>query len=360
MHHKPSTPPELELSIIIGVLNGADYIEGCLEAVYNQGLSLDSFEILLLDGGSQDDTVAIAQTFAKQRSYQNLHILPNPRVTLAAAFNIGKSLARAPFIGKVDAQGRLGENYYGVLLDYIKAHPDIGLIGGRLRLDGDTPLAKAWAPLFGDPFLVGPARYRYATSPQEIDAALYGIYRKAAMEETGDFDEAILRAEDTDFNYRMRQKGWKIYLQPAVEATYFVRRTLPRAYTQFFNYALWRTMFQFKQNLGLKSRQLLPSLWLAGMLGSVLLGLSLSPLWLLPPLTYLALAALRAATKMRRPTFSQWLQGAALFPTLHAGYALGALGATFRQLRGAGLKPANEKVRQQLGYPEAAEPLKKP
>ena len=218
---------------------------------------------------------------------------------------------------------------------------------------GILPLAKAWAPLFADPFLVGPARYRYLKTKQENDAAAYGIYRKAAMEETGDFDEAILRAEDTDFNYRMRQKGWKIFVQPEVTNTYFVRRTLPQAYTQFFDYAYWRTMFQYKHHLGLKARQILPMLWLLGMVDSLLLGL-VHPLWTLPAGAYLVMAFVRARMKMLDPTPRQLLQGTLLFPTLHGAYALGSALAAFRHVTNRErLEPADETQRVRLGYPPA-------
>lgn len=351
MNHSPRYPSDPKLSVIIGVLNGAAYIEGCLDSVYAQGLGQENFEILLLDGGSEDDTVTLAENYAAERGYKNLHIFPNPRVTLAAAFNIGKDLARAPYIAKVDAQGRLGENYHKVLLKELEANDDIALIGGFFELDGDTALAKAWAPLFADPFLVGPARYRYIKTKQENDAVLYGIYRKSAMDETGDFDEAILRAEDTDFNYRMRQKGWKIFIQPEVETTYFVRRTLPQAYKQFFNYAYWRTMFQFKHGLGLKVRQIVPMLWLFGMVDLLLLSF-VHPLWALPLAAYFVLAFVRAKTKMIEPTPTQLLQGTLLFPTLHGAYAVGSALATFRHYSNRErLEPKDEEMRVKLGYP---------
>lgn len=320
-----------KLSVVIGVLNAAHHIEGCLESIYAQGLEPATFEVLVLDGGSEDATTARVAAFVDRRGIENLRILPNPRRTLAAAFNTAIPQCRGALIGKLDAQGRLGPGYYLALLKELETDSRIGLVGGRFNPVGDTPLAKAWAPVFTDPFLVGPARYRYARARTEIDAAPFGIYRREAIEQVGWFDERILRAEDTDFNLRMRGLGWVIVLQPGVSATYFVRRDLASSFKQFQGYAYWRSFVRRKHGLPLGARQLVPLLWLALMVASVATAAILHNwLLLLPVLLYLAVAAVRARRIMLGSKAAHWLAAFALYPTLHMAYAVGTLRASLQ------------------------------
>lgn len=74
--------PEKDLSIIIPMYNVAPYIAQCLDSILNQETSY-SFEVLLVDDGSMDATIARVAPY-----------LENPRVTLLKQHNFGQSVAR--------------------------------------------------------------------------------------------------------------------------------------------------------------------------------------------------------------------------------------------------------------------------
>ena len=333
-----------ELSIVIGVVDAEDHIVSCLEQVYEQGLARDAFEVLVVDGGSVDETVTRARHFIESRSIENLTILHNPRRSLAAAFNVAIPACRGRFVAKLDAQGRLGPGYYRTLLPILENDRQIGLIGGRFRLAGDTPLAAAWAPLFQDPFLVGPARYRYTSHRTEIDAAVYGIYRKEAWLQVGAFDERIRRAEDTDFNLRLRKLGWKIMMEPAVGSTYHVRRGLGAAYRQFEGYAFWRSFVQRKHRLAPGLRQVVPITWMIVMVGGFVAALATrTPAFLLPHLVYGGAVVARVSRLLKGHRPAHWLAGLCLYPVLHTAYAVGTIRASVQPrgwARGEGGAPA--------------------
>lgn len=319
------------LSVVIGVFNAGEYITGCLESLYEQDLNRAEFEVLVVDGGSTDGTVARVQSFMKARAIENLRILPNERRTLAAAFNVAVPSCRGRFVAKLDAQGRLSKGYYRALLPVLLSDERIGLIGGRFIAEGDTTLARAWAPLFQDPVLIGPARYRYVRTRSAVDTAVYGVFRKDALEEVGAFDERILRAEDTDFNLRLRRLRWKIVMEPTVSATYYVRRNLGAAFRQFHGYAYWRSFVRRKHHLRVGIRQVLPVAWLLVMVGSICASLLLREwLWLLVPASYGATVAIRVGSLLRSGNPWHWLNGFALYPVLHAAYAIGTIQASLK------------------------------
>lgn len=243
------------LSVIIGVRNGAQHIGGCLERIYAQGLDPQTFEVIIADGLSEDGTRDAIEGFVRSHQITNLQVIPNPRLTLAAAFNVALPKVRGDYLAKVDAQSRIGPNYFRALMDALERHPEVAVVGGRFEPCGDTRDSRAWAHVFSDPWLVGPAAYRYADKEQYIDTVYLGMYRVSVVQQVGQFDERLLRSEDTDFNYRIRQLGWKFLLVPSVSAEYYVRRNYREAFRQFHGYAYYRYAFNDKYDLPLTIRQ---------------------------------------------------------------------------------------------------------
>lgn len=327
----PTSEPDFLLSVVIGVRNGARFIRGCLESVYAQGLPESQFEVLVVDGRSEDATRAEVERFVKERGITNLRVLDNPRRTLAAAFNVALGHVRGTYVAKVDAQSRLSEGYFKTLLQVLAEREDVGLVGGRFAPKGDTPKARAFAQVLTDPFLVGPAKYRYTKTMTEIDTVYLGVYRRTAIEQVGEFDETLLRSEDTDFNFRLRRAGWKVLLVPSVHAEYYVRETFRASWVQFFGYAYWRTAFVLKHGLPFGLRQLLPIGWAVLHSGSLVgLLITKSWLWFAPQVVYLLAALVRSALRVRPPGLGI-LYGALLYPVIHAAYALGVIACLVRR-----------------------------
>jgi len=53
----------VKVSIIVAAYNSQDTIEECLKSILAQNYPSDSFEVIVMDGGSKDATVALAQKF---------------------------------------------------------------------------------------------------------------------------------------------------------------------------------------------------------------------------------------------------------------------------------------------------------
>jgi hypothetical protein len=62
------------------------------------------------------------------------------------------------------------------------------------RLDGKIDRHAALHPLG-----VGDARYRLGGSPQAVDTAPFGAFRRSLVERVGYFDETLLTNEDYEF-----------------------------------------------------------------------------------------------------------------------------------------------------------------
>ena len=67
----------MKLSIIVPVYNAEKWLRRCVNSLLNQGIGTSGYEILLIDDGSKDGSLAIANEFAAVQS--NIRVFTRPR-----------------------------------------------------------------------------------------------------------------------------------------------------------------------------------------------------------------------------------------------------------------------------------------
>ena len=108
---------DIFVSIIVPVYNVADYLPQCLESIVAQTLS--NIEVILVDDGSSDDSPAICDKYAKK--YKNVNVIHQKNQGLGMARNKGIEIARGEYLGFVDSDDYIDENYYEVLYNTAKS-----------------------------------------------------------------------------------------------------------------------------------------------------------------------------------------------------------------------------------------------
>ena len=115
------------ISIVVPVYNASKTIERCIESVLSQAYS--QFELILIDDGSTDDSLAICEQFAMSDSRIIVRHQENKGVS--AARNLGISLCKGEWISFVDSDDYLGESF---LHDLVSNSSDCDLIvGGYIK-----------------------------------------------------------------------------------------------------------------------------------------------------------------------------------------------------------------------------------
>lgn len=102
-----------QISVIIPALNAEERIACTLESLVNQTI-FASLEIIVIDDGSTDKTGEIAKSFAEK--HDNIIVTSEENSGVSAARNKGLDLAKGEYIGFVDADDVIDENYYENLL----------------------------------------------------------------------------------------------------------------------------------------------------------------------------------------------------------------------------------------------------
>jgi glycosyltransferase involved in cell wall biosynthesis len=119
-----SSPPSL--SVIVPVYDGARTIAESLETVLAQ--TPPDTEVLVIDDGSTDDTVAVVESFGYL-----VHLVRQLHAGSAAAFNRGMTLARGACIASVDAGDRWLPQKLEHQMAALQADPEIGAVFGFER-----------------------------------------------------------------------------------------------------------------------------------------------------------------------------------------------------------------------------------
>lgn len=98
----------MKLSIIIPVYNVEQYIEKCLASCLEQNIPQSDYEIIVVNDGSLDGSLAIAERIAATAS--NMTIVSQKNGGLSAARNKGLSLAKGEYVWFIDSDDTIKEN----------------------------------------------------------------------------------------------------------------------------------------------------------------------------------------------------------------------------------------------------------
>lgn len=209
-----------EASVILCTHNRSAMLARALAALREQSLPPDAFEIIVVDDGSTDGTVAVLAD--AKREMPNLACLRHPENRgLACARNTGVAGARTEKLLFTDddciPDRQWAERLSGALddrpvvvgaIDSLKA-PFLTLCHNVAQFHGFAP---------GGPH--GPVDF--------IAGANMGL-RRRAVEELGGFDSRLRCAEDTEFGLRARLRGHRPFHVPEAVVTHVPDRTTVRA-----------------------------------------------------------------------------------------------------------------------------------
>ncbi len=245
-------------------------------------------------------------------------LVDNPSGRIPAAINAAIKAARHPVIARVDGHALLPPGYLRLAAETLSATGAVN-VGGIMSAEGETAFQQAVAWAMTSPFGVGSARFHCGGGAGPVDTVYLGVFRRSAIEQAGGYDEAYLRAEDWELNYRIRQSGGLIWFDPGIRVTYRPRSCPADLARQYFHYGRWRRVVSRQHQGTINVRYLAPPAATAAIAGGTLAGLA-------------GLAGLVAGLPGRWPGLA--LAGLAV----PAAYAAGVLTVTSRAARE--LRPA--------------------
>lgn len=319
------------ISIILPVRNEANFISHSLDAILAQVFPKDLIEILVVDGMSTDKTREIVSSY--QETHSNISVIDNQGKIVPTGMNLALPLAKGEVIIRVDGHCVISPNYVSNCVRHLQQEGVDG-VGGPMQTIGEDFTSEVIALAMSSKFGVGNSSFRTETGQTKLaDTVPFPAYTRAIIEKVGLYDEELVRNQDDEYNYRIREAGGKILLADDVRSTYYSRGSFLKLWKQYFQYGYWKIRVLQKHPKQMSLRQFVPPLFVLSLFTSVLLALATSWGWL-------ALAALTAVYLTANLTASfltaikkgwKYLPLLPLtFLMLHLSYGSGFLGGLFK------------------------------
>jgi glycosyltransferase involved in cell wall biosynthesis len=193
MRSADDSQPEITF-IVIGY-NEGENLRACLESVRSARLGGVSYELIYVDGGSEDDSIAVA------RSVGGVRVLGGEKRRRAAENrNLGAREARGRYLQFLDGDMALDPEWPATAKTFLEAHPEVAVVAGRLVEANPSYLYQVvqldWQAVEGEVPCVGGA----------------AMYRREVFEAAGGFPEDVRYGEEPLLHWRIRNEhGGKIW-----------------------------------------------------------------------------------------------------------------------------------------------------
>jgi len=338
-----------KVSIILPIRNEERYIGPCLDRIYNQ-FDLDvPFEVIVADGMSTDRTREIVRLY--QETQPNLILVDNSSKIVPTGMNLAIRHAKGEIIIRVDGHCIIAPDYIRNCVYHLQ-HDGVDGVGGPMQTIGENHISEVIAIAMSSPFGVGNSAFRTTSGKTVlVDTVPFPAYTRAIIQKAGPYDEELVRNQDDEYNYRIRELGGKILLAEDVRSTYFSRGSLQKLWMQYFQYGFWKVRVLQKHPRQMSLRQFIPPVFVASLVVSGIITLAVDWGWMTLALvagsyllTNLAVSLVTGVKKGMRYVPLLPLT----FAILHVSYGLGFL---------AGLIKFANRWRDKIGGQQMAPPI---
>ena len=305
------------ISVVVPALDAGLVIDRCLDAVLAQS-GCPAFDVWVAVGPSTDNTRARVDARAAHDS--RVHRVENPSGRTPSALNAAIAASDGALVVRVDAQSQIPAGYLAAVADIAHATGAANVGGRQVPVGNDTwssAIAAAMASWFG----AGPAAFRGDGAAGPADTVYLGAFRRDALEAVGGYDDNLIRNQDYELNWRLRDAGHVVWFDPTIAVEYHPRGSLRALASQYWQYGRWKRRVLVANPRSVRLRQLFAPALIVGVVASALALAVASPLALVIPVLYMVAVVVAALCSCGESK----VRVAAAFVTMHLAWGTGFL-----------------------------------
>jgi cellulose synthase/poly-beta-1,6-N-acetylglucosamine synthase-like glycosyltransferase len=249
------------VSIIIPVRNEEKHIRETIDRLLDQDF-LGSYEIVIIDGHSKDNTSKIVREMQKKN--KNILLFENPSGNTAIGRNIGVEKSHGKYVMNFSGHALAEKNLLKTLVKKLdKAKSDIAAVGcANVAPDDNSLVAKSvgvvYQSIFGGVKSVD--QNAIFTKDTAVPSIAFTLYRREILEKVGMFDQKFWCGQDFELNYRINEKGYKIIFTPETRVLRYNRDSVKKFANQMYRYGIARNFIMKKHPNSFKIQYTIPSL----------------------------------------------------------------------------------------------------
>jgi glycosyltransferase involved in cell wall biosynthesis len=318
------------VTVVMAIYNEAQHINKALDAVLNQDYPSDRVEVIIADGMSSDSTRSIVKSISK--IHYNIQLIDNDIKIVSSGLNKAIQIARGDIIIRVDGHTIIASDY---ILQCVNCLQRTGAdnVGGKMNACGESIFGEAVAVATSCWFGIGSGRFHYSDKEEWVDTVYLGAWRRNIFQRVGLFDEELVRNQDDEFNYRIREQGGKILLSPDIKSKYEVRSTPRGLFLQYYQYGYWKVRIFQKHPKQMRFTHFVPLVFVLALIASIIISIistkGIFAFVLLLGLYFLINNLISVYLTVKKQ-FKYYLLLPFVFSILHFSYGLGFLCGLFK------------------------------
>jgi lipopolysaccharide/colanic/teichoic acid biosynthesis glycosyltransferase/glycosyltransferase involved in cell wall biosynthesis len=217
------------ISVVVPAYNAGETLADCLQALQNQSISPDNYEIIVVDDGSTDCTTNIAHRF-------EVTVLTQLNQGAAAARNAGAKAAHGDLLLFTDADCVPSYNWIEILSSPFMDARVMG-VKGAYRTRQREVIARFVQIEYED-------KYDRTARLDQIDFidTYSAAYRRDNFLLNDGFDPRLRELEDQEFSFRLAHKGYRLVFMPAAVVYHRHNSTLRAYFKRKFEIGYWKSL----------------------------------------------------------------------------------------------------------------------
>lgn len=234
-----NTRPFDFISVVVPTYNRCHLLSDCLRSLNEQTIGTSSYEVIVVDDGSIDDTPVVIEEFSRS-SKVNLINLRQKNRGPAAARNLGIKSAAGQLVAFTDDDCEVTPDWLKRLVEGF-TDEKVGGVGGigKQKTSGNINDYLYYEKILEPGVMNGKVLYLVTAN---------ACYRKKILEEVGGFDERIRfpGGEDPDLSLKILERGYQLRRNPECIVYHQYPEKLQGMFRMFYNYGRGRHLIHLK------------------------------------------------------------------------------------------------------------------
>jgi glycosyltransferase involved in cell wall biosynthesis len=218
------------LSVIVCTYNREEYIGECLTRLASQNIDKTTYEVLVINNNSTDNSQRVIDSIARKYSEINFLSFIEEKQGLTYARNRGIKESSGVILSFLDDDAFADSDYCARIIESFAKHKTIAAIGGKIvpKYESEEPrwMSPYLLPLVASLDLGNEARpFRYMKFPIGANMA----FRKSAFEKYGIFDTELGRrgavlegGEEKEMFIRLKKAKEEIWYFPGIAVSHII------------------------------------------------------------------------------------------------------------------------------------------